>query len=156
MLTIGDKMKENEMRENEETKYLNKLYQTAEMGTIGIDSVIEKATKENLRESLQSQRNEYENLCEKTVSILKKYGCEEKKLGTMAKKSSEMMSEVKTKIDNSDSQIAKMMMEGNNNGIIEVAKIKNEYQGQDEEIKNLIEEFLKVEQDNLEEMKKYL
>ena len=56
----------------------------------------------------------------------------------MAKKSSEMMSEVKTKIDNSDSQIAKMMMEGNNKGIIEVAKIKNEYQGQDEEMKKYL------------------
>ena len=42
----------------------------------------------------------------------------------MAKKSSEMMSEMKTKIDDSDSQIAKMMMEGNNKGII---VIENSY-----------------------------
>ena len=126
------------------------------MGTIGIDSVIEKATKEDLREALQSQRNEYEQLCEKTVSILKKYGCEEKKLGTMAKKSSEMMSEMKTKIDDSDSQIAKMMMEGNNKGIIEITKIKNEYNGTDEEIKNIIDDFLKTMEQNLEDMKKYL
>ena len=51
------------MRENEETKYLNKLYKCAEMGTIGIDSVIDKAKQEDLRNILQSQRNEYENLC---------------------------------------------------------------------------------------------
>lgn len=149
-------MKEKEMRENEDLKYLNKLYQCAEMGVIGIDSVIEKAKKEDLRTALQSQKNEYDRLCEEVVSVLKKYGCEEEKLGMMAKKSSEMMSEMKTKIDNSDSQIAKMMMEGNNKGIIEVTKMKNEYTGEDEEIKSLIEEFLKVEQDNLEEMKKYL
>ena len=37
-----------------------------------------------------------------------------------------------------------------------MTKLKNEYIGEDEEIKNLMEEFLKVEQDNLEEMKKYL
>ena len=74
----------------------------------------------------------------------------------MAKKSSEMMSEMKTKIDDSDSQIAKMMMEGNNKGIIEVTKIKNEYQGDDEEIKEMIERFLATEQHNLDEVKKYL
>lgn len=149
-------MKEKEMRENEETKYLNKLYKCAEMGTIGIDSVIDKATKEELIEALQSQRKEYDSLCEQIVSILKKYGCEEEKLGKMAKKSSEMMSEMKMKIDDSDSQIAKMMMEGNNKGIIEVTKIKNEYQGEDEEIKELCDNFLKFLEDNLDEMKKYL
>lgn len=149
-------MKEKEMCPNEETKYLNKLYQAAEMGMIGIDSVIDKAKQQSLREALQSQRNEYDRIGEKIVSILKKYGCEEEKLGMMAKKSSEMMSEMKTKIDNSDSQIAKMMMEGNNKGIIEVTKIQNEYNGEDEEIKAVIASFLQTEQDNLEEMKKYL
>lgn len=149
-------MKENEMCENVETQYLNKLYQIAEMGTIGIDSVIDKAKQEDLRNALSSQRNEYEEKCEQIVSILKKYGCEEKHLGKMAKKSSEVMSEMKTKIDNSDSQIAKMMMEGNNKGIIEVTKIQNEYNGNDEEIKELIANFLKTEEANVEEMKKYL
>lgn len=149
-------MKENEMRENEEIKILNKLFQCAQMGVIGIDSVIEKAHQENLVEALQSQRKEYDNICERIVSILKKYGCEEKEIGSWAKKSSEIMSEMKTKFDNSDSQIAKMMMEGNNKGIIEVTKIKNEYSNEDKEITALIEEFLQTEQNNLEEMKKYL
>ena len=149
-------MKENEMRENEETKYLNKLYQGAEMGVIGIDTVIDKAHKEEFRENLLSQKKEYEKMEAKIVEILKKYGCEEKKIGMMAKKSSEMMSEMKIKIDDSDSQIAKMMMEGNNKGIIEITKIKNEYNGTDEEIKNIIDDFLKTMGQNLEDMKKYL
>jgi len=149
-------MKENEMQTNKETQYLNQLYQVAEMGTIGIDSVVDKAHQEEFRNALLAQKKEYANLGDQVVSILKKYGCEEKKIGMMAKKSSEMMSEMKMKIDNSDSQIAKMMMEGNNKGIIEVTKIKNEYDGNDPEIKDIIELFLKTEQNNLEEMKKYL
>lgn len=149
-------MKEKEMRENEETKYLNKLYQCAEMGVIGINSVIEKVKQESLLEALESQRKEYDRLCEEIVSILKKYGCEEEKLGMMAKKSSEMMSEMKTTIDHSDNQIAKMMMEGNNKGVIEVTRVKNEYQNDDEEIKNLVDDFLKVLENNIEQMKKYL
>lgn len=149
-------MKENEMCENEETKYLNKLYQGAEMGVIGIDSVIDKAHQEEFRDSLLSQKKEYEKIENQIVEILKKYGCEEKGIGKMAKKSSEVMSEMKIKMDDSDSQIAKMMMEGNNKGIIEITKIKNEYNGSDEEIKNLIDEFLKTMEQNLEDMKKYL
>lgn len=149
-------MKENEMKENLETKYLNKLYQGAEMGVVGINSVLDKVHKEEFRKILETQKEEYDTLSKKVVEILKKYGCEEKKLGMMAKKSSEMMSEMKTKIDDSDSQIAKMMMEGSNKGIIEVTKIKNEYQGNDEEIKDLINKFLDTEQHNLDEIKKYL
>lgn len=149
-------MKENEMKENMEIKYLNKLYQCAEMGVVGINTVLDKAHKEEFRNILETQKEEYDHICDSIVTILKKYGCEEKKLGMMAKKSSEMMSEMKTKIDDSDSQIAKMMMEGNNKGIIEVAKLKNEYEGTDEEIMELMEHFLKTEQHNLDEMKKYL
>lgn len=144
------------MQENNDIKILNKLYQCAEMGTIGIESVIDKAHQEEFRNTLHSQKEEYDKIGDQIVSILKKYGCEEKHIGTMAKKSSEMMSEMKTKIDDSDSQIAKMMMEGNNKGIIEVAKLKNEYEGTDEEIMELMEHFLKTEQHNLDEMKKYL
>lgn len=149
-------MKENEMKENMEIKYLNKLYQCDEMGVVGINTVLDKAHKEEFRNILETQKEEYDHICDSIVTILKKYGCEEKKLGMMAKKSSEMMSEMKTKIDDSDSQIAKMMMEGNNKGIIEVTKIKNEYQGDDEEIKEMIERFLATEQHNLDEVKKYL
>ena len=149
-------MKENEMKENMEIKYLNKLYQCAEMGVVGINTVLDKAHKEEFRNILETQKEEYDHICDSIVTILKKYGCEEKKLGMMAKKSSEMMSEMKTKIDDSDSQIAKMMMEGNNKGIIEVTKIKNEDQGDDEEIKEMIERFLATEQHNLDEVKKYL
>ena len=144
------------MQENNDIKILNKLYQCAEMGTIGIESVIDKAHQEEFRNTLHSQKEEYDKIVDQIVSILKKYGCEEKHIGTMAKKSSEMISEMKTKIDDSDSQIAKMMMEGNNKGIIEVTKIKNEYQGDDEEIKEMIERFLATEQHNLDEVKKYL
>lgn len=149
-------MKENEMKENMEIKYLNKLYQCAEMGVVGINTVLDKAHKEEFRNILETQKEEYDHICDSIVTILKKYGCEEKKLGMMAKKSSEMMSEMKTKIDDSDSQIAKMMMEGSNKGIIEVTKIKNEYQGDDEEIKEMIDHFLATEQHNLDEVKKYL
>ena len=144
------------MQENNDIKILNKLYQCAEMGTIGIESVIDKAHQEEFRNTLHSQKEEYDKIVDQIVSILKKYGCEEKHIGTMAKKSSEMISEMKTKIDDSDSQIAKMMMEGNNKGIIEVAKLKNEYEGTDEEIMELMEHFLKTEQQKIDEMKKYL
>lgn len=149
-------MKENEMRSNEETKYLNKLYKCAEMGTVGIDSVIDKSKKEKLRDALQSERNEYDRMSEKIVSVLKKYGCEEKKLGLLSKTQSEVMSEVKTKMDSSDNQIAKMMLEGNNKGVIEVTKIKNEYQGNDEEITSLCTEFLDLLENNITEMKEFL
>jgi len=171
------------MQENNDIKILNKLYQCAEMGTIGIESVIDKAHQEEFRNTLHSQKEEYDKIVDQIVSILKKYGCEEKHIGTMAKKSSEMISDA--------IGIARQTYAGYERGyhepsieslialaeiygvsldyitgryeITNIARIKShviddmiEKQETDEEIMELMEHFLKTEQHNLDEMKKYL
>ncbi len=149
-------MKENEMNSVVEIEYLNKLYQCAEMGLVGIDTILDKTQNEEFLKALHSQRQEYDKIENKIVNVLKKYGCEEKKIGKMAKMSSEMMSDMRLKVDHTDSQIAKMMIEGNNKGIIEVTKIQNNYEGQDEELKEICTWFLDTLNHNIEQMKRYL
>ena len=141
---------------NKHIDFLNSLYKTCEMGIVGINDVIDKATKEEFRNFLNDQRKEYNKILQKCEKLFADYGQEEKELSKMAKVNSKVMSEMKLMTDKSDNMIAKMMMEGTNKGIIKINKDINENVSADEQIINLANELLEIMENNLEELKIYL
>ena len=58
--------------------------------------------------------------------------------------------------DKSDSNIAEMMLKGTNMGIIEGVKLLNNNPEVDEPIKNILNDFIKFQENNVEQLKKYL
>ena len=141
---------------SEEVEFLNYIYKNAEMGVIGIDNIITKVKDENFEKLLKSQRNEYENICVEAESILKKYGKKNEEVGTMAKVSTKVMSEMALLKENSTQNIAKMMIEGTNKGIIEIVEKINAYNNSDAEIVVLANKLKNTLEKNIEELKKYL
>lgn len=141
---------------NDHIEFLNYIYQNAEMGIVGIDDIITKVKDEKFEKLLQEQKSDYENICKEAINILKKYGKEQKELNKMAKMSSYMMVKMKTMNDCSTSNLAKMMMEGSNKGIIEITEKLNAYNEPDEEITALANKLLKTEQNNLDDLKTFL
>ena len=141
---------------NDHIEFLNYIYQNAEMGIVGIDDIITKVKDEKFEKLLQEQKSDYENICKEAINILKKYGKEQKELNKMAKMSSYMMVKMKTMSDCSTSNLAKMMMEGSNKGIIEITEKLNAYNEPDEEITALANKILETEQNNLDDLKTFL
>ncbi len=141
---------------NDHIEFLNYIYQNAEMGIVGIDDIITKVKDEKFEKLLQEQKSDYENICKEAINILKKYGKEQKELNKMAKMSSYMMVKMKTMSDCSTSNLAKMMMEGSNKGIIEITEKLNAYNEPDEEITALANKLLETEQNNLDDLKTFL
>ncbi len=141
---------------NDHIEFLNYIYQNAEMGIVGIDDIITKVKDEKFEKLLQEQKRDYENICKEAINILKKYGKEQKELNKMAKMSSYMMAKMKTMNDCSTSNLAKMMMEGSNKGIIEITEKLNAYNEPDEEITALANKLLETEQNNLDDLKTFL
>lgn len=140
---------------NENIKFLNLIYQNAQMGLIGIDSVIGKVENEDIAKLISEQRCEYEHIIEDTVAVLVKYGAKEEEIGKLKKVSSKIMSEAMT-INKDDKNIVKLMMEGNEKGVIAITEKINEYNGGDEEILFLAKKLLATEEHNREEFKQYL
>jgi len=140
----------------EEVDFLNYIYKNAEMGIVGIDNIITKVKNEEFESLLNNQKNEYENICREAENILKKYGKQNEELGTMAKVSSVVMTEMSMLKDNSINNIAKMMVEGTNKGIIEITEKLNAYDNTDAEIVVLANKLKDTEEKNIEELKKYL
>ena len=144
-------MKQN----NTNIKFLNLIYQNAEMGLIGIDTVIKKVESEKIAKLIKEQRKEYVQFLDDAKKILLKYGAKEEEISKLKNLSSKAMANVMT-MGKSDKEIAKLMMEGNQKGVLEITAELNEYEGNDEEILDLAHKLLATEEHNREEFKEYL
>lgn len=126
------------------------------MGIVGIESLENKIESRSLTKLILNQKKEYEMIKEKLVSLCSKYNVEDKELSSFAKISSDMMVKMKTLMDKSEHNIAKMMMEGTNKGLIQLEELLNNYQGKEEKILDLIKKTIDLEHQNNEELKIYL
>jgi len=126
------------------------------MGIVGINDIISSIQDEKLTTVIEEQLKDYESILKECLTIFNKYGKEKEEIGTMAKISSYMMSKMKLMKDSSTNNIAKMMIEGSNKGIIEITEKLNAYQNDDEEIKELANKLLDIEQKNLDDLKQFL
>ena len=141
---------------SEEVEYLNYIYKNAEMGVIGINDIITKVKNEKFEKLLTKEKEEYQEICKEVCDVLKKYGKQNEEIGTMAKMSTKMMTEMSLMKDNSDQTIAKMMIEGSNKGIIEITEKINAYNNIDAEIVVLANKLKATLEKNIDELKKYL
>lgn len=144
------------MKENKNILFLDKIYKTSEMGVIGINDVMDKVKKQEFREFLESQKQEYNKILEKCEVIFPKYGTEEQEIGKMTRMSSKMMSDIEYKKDSEDSMIAEMMVKGTSKGITKIIEAMNLYDDTDEEITKLAEDLLKTLENNIKGLKVYL
>ena len=142
-------------KQNENFIFLNLIYQNAQMGLLGIDTIMEKIENEDLASLVREQRSEYEEICDDAKKILIKYGAQEEEIGKIKELSSKLMSEMMT-INADDKKIVKLMMEGNEKGVIAIKEKLNLYGDQDEEIVSLANRLLETEEHNREEFKEYL
>lgn len=142
-------------KQNDNIIFLNLIYQNAQMGLIGIDTVLKKIDDENIANLMSEQRNEYESICEKAHEILIKYGAKEEELPKLKEISSKIMGEIMS-ITGDDKKIVKLMVEGSNKGVIAIQEKINSYTKDDEEVLDLAKKLLATEEHNINEWKEYL
>ena len=107
-------------------------------------------------QEIKEQENDYLTICEEAKSLL----CECHESVEPVTKMATLMTIIDAKrqtiIDNSTSNLAKMMMTGNNKGIIEIEEKINNYDGQNKKAISLAKKLLRIEKKNLNNLKKYL
>ena len=115
---------------------------------------MKKSTKK-LEKSEDVENSKLQICLEDARKILLKYGAKEEEISKLKELSSKAIAEVMT-MKKGDSEIAKLMMEGNQKGVLEITAELNQYHGDDEEILNLAKRLLATEEHNREEFKQYL
>lgn len=139
-----------------DTELLGYIRESALMGHDGIDAVLQYASCKPLRQALQQQKAEYGELCNTATEMLKSRGGVPEPL-PMGSKMGLMMSKTMQKFSPpSTSKIAEMMISGNTKGVIKSIKHDRQYLGRDNSVTELSQKLLDTEQNNIEQMKKFL
>lgn len=141
---------------DKKTELLNYIYQNSKMGIIAIDNIIDHVEDKNLLKTIKEQQKDYYKICNDATSLLTTTNGELKDISSMTKIMTYIDAKLSVLTDNSSNNIAKMMINGSNRGIIEIEEKLNNYLCQDKKITALAKELLRIEKKNLDNLKKYL
>ena len=141
---------------NAETNLLSAIYQNADMGCSSIEKIIPKIADNELRSEVTSQLRRYRRSYNRVCSELHAERTEPKKLNLFTKAMSDIGLAVSCAADSSTSNIAKMLIQGTNMGIIRLNKSLNAADDVSESARNEAVDMLKAEQAYIDKLKSYL
>ena len=135
---------------------LNEVGKGLQMGMDSITNITEKLEDEDFKEVLLTQYNEYDDLLNRVNDEITKYQDVPEQLNPMQKAMGWMGVEMNTLMDKSNSKISEMMLQGTNMGITEGVKLLNHNPDINNDIKNILTDFVAFQEHTVEKLKKYL
>lgn len=135
---------------------LSSLLKTAQMGQVGIRSVMDTSMSSGMRQALKSQLQEYDTIETEAHTLASQRGWELRELDPAVRSMSNMMTRMKLIGSERESKIADMMIQGNTRGMIKSLKNIHHAQQQDDRISALSQKLLDTETANIRQMKEYL
>lgn len=139
----------------EEIELLKEINKDAKMGMDSINMVLGKADYDDFKDLLNKQHEEYKNIYDRTQELLvqKKEDMEDTPM--MQKAMSWMGIQFNTAMDNSTPQLSELLIQGTNMGIIKGRKLLN-HLSTTKEITNILSDFVRLQEKNVEDLKKFL
>ena len=144
------------MDENINLTILNEIGKATRMGLSSITFVSEKVEDETMKKDLSTQYAEYGKILDKVNTQFEKYGEIPNEEPLMDKMMSWTGVQMNTLKDSSNSHIAELMIQGNLMGVIESQKLLNHSPEMEPVIKDILNEFITVQNNHIEKMKEYL
>lgn len=135
---------------------LNEINKGIKMGMDSISTISEKVEDNNFKDDLLFQYDKYNEILNRVNSELKNYNDFPRELPPMQKTMGYIDIQLSTLNDKSNSHIAEMLIKGTNMGIIEGVKLKNRNPDIDPTISNILDDFIKFQENNVEKLQKYL
>lgn len=140
----------------QEIEILKEISKDSKMGMDSINMVGEKVQDEKFQKLLNEQHNEYQNIFDRTQEILKQHGETIEDVPTMQKMMGWMGIQMNTMADKSNSQLSELLIQGNDMGIIKGHKLLNGSNFTTPEIENLLSDFVRLQEKNIDDLKKWL
>ena len=145
-----------EKNEEKEVNVLDELHKGACMGMDAISFVLEKVEDKEFKSVLEKQFNGYQEVANKIEDLYPEYSEKEPHETTAMNKAMTWWGiEMKTMNDESTSKIAELLMQGTNMGIIEGRRLLN-HKNVDKDVETLINEYVTMQEEDVENLKKYL
>ena len=149
-------MKEKNNTKKSETQVLDEITKGIKMGMDSISSVAEKIDDDKFKNALLDQYNGYNELLNRVDNKVQEFGNVPKDIPPMQKTMAHMEVKMNTAVDDSVSHIAEMMLQGTNMGIIEGRRLLNQHKQIEPDVESILNEFVTMQEDSVETLKKYL
>lgn len=141
---------------SENINALDEIHKGTCMGMDAINFIIEKVEDNNFKDYLEEQYDDYKDIAKNIEEVYPKYNNDQPhETSTMNKVMTWYGINMKTITDKSNSKIAELLLQGTNMGIIEGKRILNN-KNLDKEVKQIIEDYVTMQEKNVEILKEYL
>ena len=144
--------------ENNNLDILDEINKGATMGMDAISYVSEKVGDETFSKVLDGEYNKYKDISRKVNNLYSNYSDKEPhETNAMNKMMTWYGIQMNTITDKSNSKISELLMQGTNMGIIEGRRLLNQNQENiATDVKNILNDFVVMQEDSVETLKKYL
>ena len=144
------------MIESDTIKLVRECDAGIKMGVKSIDVVLDRVESADLKELLNTCKDEHDKLDKELQQLLDSYGDEGKDPNFIAEKMAKMKTEVKLQMDASDNTIADLMTDGCNMGVKSLNKYLNQYAAADEKSKDITKKLINLEAQLAVDIRKFL
>ena len=137
-------------------KVLKEVCKGVTMGMEAISYVSDKCEDEEFKNVLNHDYSMYNNILNKVNDAYSNYGEEPDNASIKDKAMLWYGIQLNTIKDSTSSKLAELLMQGTNMGIIEGRRLLNNNPSVDTEVKNILNDFVVMQEDSVETLKKYL
>ena len=144
------------MEDKNEINVLDELNKGARMGMDAIHFILPKVTDNKLRDELNNQYKEYENIHKQICELYPEYSNKEPHDTSPFNKIMTLYRiETKTLTDDTTTKLAELLMQGTNMGIIEGRRLLN-HKHTDDLVNNLVQKYVDMQETAVEKLKEFL
>ncbi len=134
---------------------LNEINKGALIGMESLKNIGDKLENDDLKKDLENQYREYKSI---SHEVKEKFDEKEKleKVPAAMKLMNKTGIVFNTMIDKSPSHVAEILIQGNDMGIIKGRKLLNESSNIEKDTEKILNHFISFQENNIENLKKYL
>ena len=143
--------------ENQNLNILDEVNKGATMGMDAISFVSDKVVDSKFKAVLDTEYNKYKKISQRVNDLYDNYSDKEPhETNAMNKMMTWYGIQMKTMADDSTSKISELLMQGTNMGIIEGRRLLNQNSDIAPDVHNILNDFVTMQEDSVETLKKYL
>lgn len=144
--------------DNQNLNVLDEINKGATMGMDAISFISQKVEDNQFKNILKTEYNKYKDIYARVNKLYNNFATnkEPHETNTMNKMMTWYGIQMKTMTDDTTSKLSELLMQGTNMGIIEGRRLINQNANVSSDVKNILHDFVTMQEDSVETLKKYL
>ncbi len=144
------------MIEKDTIKLLRECDAGVKMGISSIDDVMDRVKSRDMKQLLNTCKDEHDKIDSELQKLLERYKDEGKEPGFIAEKMAKIKTEMKLGMNETDNTVADLITDGCNMGVKSLNKYLNQYAAADEKSKDITKRLINLEAQLAVDLRQFL